>query len=276
MRLRNNFNEKIYWRAFKGDDTAYMFGLHQGAVDPGGTHEWRDDSFPQIKVEIKTGDIVFSKQVLAWAGQKFSMTDDLVVDDKGKLDVAKVNRTEDSPVSVQRTDLQFFDARNFNEATIREITFSIENAFSASEGFQQSHEHSQTWSAGGKVGGEIGKNNKGTGSAEISVQFQDKVVDTLQTTFEKQVTTIWKHSVSDTFTFQPGKIYAIELTWRVMLQEGIVSYFGEETSYSVVASAHGTLTTPSAFKSVEAMPEYLQEQFNSLRRTDGKGSLASS
>ncbi len=265
MRIRNNFNEKIHWRAFKGDDTAYVVGLQQGAIDPGHIGEWRDDSFSHIKVEIKTGDIVFSKQVLARAGRMFRMTDDLVVDNTGKLDVATVKRTEGSPVSVQRTDLQFFDARNFNEATIREITFSIENAFSASEGFQQSHEHSQTWRAGGKVGGEIGK--KGTGGAALSGEFQDRVADTLETTFEKQVTTVWKESVSDTFTFQPGKIYAIEVTWRVMLQEGVVAYYGEKTSYSVVASAHGTLTTPSAFESVEAMPEHLREQFRSFHRT---------
>lgn len=267
MRIRNDFTEKIFWRAFKEDDTHYVFGLHQGSIDPGHTDKWRDDSFSQIKVEIKTGDIMFSKQVLAWAGRKFSMTDDLVVDNNGTLDVAKVIRTEGSPVSAQRTDLQFFDARNFNEATIREITFSIENAFSASEGFQQSHENSQTWSAGGKVGGEIGKKNTGKGSAEISVQFEEKVVNTLQTTFEKQITTIWKQSVSDTFTFKPGKIYAIEVTWRVMLQEGLVSYLGEKTSYSVVASAQGTLTTPSAYKSVEDMPENLREHFRSLHRT---------
>lgn len=267
MRIRNNFKEKIYWRAFKGDDTAYVIGLNQGAIDPGHIGKWRDDSFSQIKVEIKTGDIVFSKQVLARAGRRFNMTDDLVVDNNGELDVAIIKRSEGSLVSVQRTNLQFFDARNFNEATIREITFSIENAFSASEGFQQSHEHSQTWSVGGKVGGDIGKKNKGTGGAELSAQFQDRVVDALETTFKKQVTTVWKQSVSDTFTFQPGKIYAIEVTWRVMLQEGDVAYFGEKTSYSVVASAHGTLTTPSAFESVEAMPEHLREQFRSFHRT---------
>jgi|SRR3990172_9278607 len=100
------------------------------------------------------------------------------------------------------------------------------------------------------------------------MQFQKQVVDTLQTTFEKQVTTVWKQSVSDTFTFQPGKLYAIEVTWRVMLQEGLVSYLGEKTSYSVVASAHGTLTTPSAYESVEAMPENLRGQFRLFHPSD--------
>ena len=268
MRLRNNYGGKIFWRAFKADDTAYVVGKHQGSIAPEGTDEWRDDSFSKIKVEVKTGDIVFSKQVLAWAGRLFDMADDLVVDGNGKLDTAKVSRAEGNPVVVQRTDVQFFDARKFNEATSREITFSIENAFSTSEGFQQSHEHSQTWSAGGKVGGEIGKKNKGSGGAEISVQFEDKVVDTLQTAYQDQVTTVWKQSVSDTFTFRPGKIYAIEVAWRVKLQEGVVSYFGEATAYSVVASAHGTLTTPSAFESVAEMPKSLREQFESYHRAD--------
>jgi hypothetical protein len=268
MRIKNDFKETIYWRAFKGDDTVYIVGLNQGSIAPKGTGEWRDDSFPNIKVEVKTGDIVFSKQVLAPAGRRFGMGDDLVVDSKGKLDTAKVARREITPVIVQRTDLQFFDARNFNEATTREITFSIENAFSASEGFQQSHEHSQTWTAGGKVGGEIGKKNKGSARAEVSVRFEDKVVDALASAYTKQVTTVWKQSVSDTFTFRPGKIYAIEVTWRVQLHEGDVSYFGEKTSYSVVSSAHGTLTTPSAFESVAEMPEKLREQFESYHRHD--------
>lgn len=267
MKITNNYRERIFWRVFKGDDTAYLVGLRQGSIEPGKTGGWTDDSFPDIKVEIKLGDIVFSSKVLAWAGPKFSMKDHLVVDAKGTLAVAQVTMTDGPPVTVQKADLQFFDARKFNETTTREITFSIENAFSASEGFQQSHEHSQTWNVGGKLGGEIGKKDEAKASREVSMQFEDKVLDALQKTYAEQITTVWKQSVSDTFTLKPGMIYAIEVIWRVVLQSGFIAYLGERTSYSVVSSAHGTLTTPSAFESVEAMPEKLREKFNSFQRT---------
>lgn len=264
MRIKNNYGEKIYWRAFKGDDTAYVVGLHQDTTDPGKESSWRDDSFPDIKVEVKLGDIVFSSKVLASAGRRFQMTDDLVVSSNGALDVAKVELKKGALVSERRTDIQFFDARNFNEATTREITFAIENAFSASRGFQRSHGHEQTWTVGGKMGGELGEKDVAKVSSEISAQFQDKVVDSLQNSYSEQVSKVWKQSVSDKFTFQPNKIYAIEVTWDVQLEEGVVSYFDEQTSYSVVASAKGSLTTPSAYSSINEMPQHLQEQYNAF------------
>ncbi len=271
MKIKNKYSEKIYWRAFKGDDTVYTVGLAQGSADPGGEDSWRDDSFPSIKVEVKTGDIVFSKKVLARAGRTFNITDDLVVDKEGQLDVAKVELKQAALVSERRTDVQFFDARNFNETTTREITFSIENAFSASRGFQQGHEHSQTWTVGGNVGGELGIKDKKSGgsaavNAEVSVQFEDKVVESLQNSYSEQVSKVWKQSVSDKFTFQPGKIYAIEVTWDVEIQEGMVSYFDQQASYSVVSSAKGNLTTPSAYLSVAEMPDDLKKKFEAFQK----------
>lgn len=267
MHIKNNYSEKIYWRAFKGDDTVYTIGLAQGEIDKGKEGSWRDDSFPQIKVEIKTGDTVFSEKVLARAGQTFSITDDLTVDAKGTLSKAEVSMTGARMVSVKKSDYQFFDARHHDSATPRKIKFSIENAFSASEGFEQAHEHSQTWSVEGKVGGSISAKKgdvKGSGSAEVSVGFEDKVVDSLQNTYQQRVNSVWGQSVEDTITFQPGKLYAIEMVWAVDVQEGTVSYFGESTSFSVVSSVKGSLTTPTAFNSAEEMPDRLKEKFAAL------------
>src|SRR5579871_4077706 len=106
MKIKNEYGEKVYWRAFKGDDTSYVVGLSQGSVDSGGTATWRDDSFPEIKVEAKTGDIVFSKKVLASAGTKFKMTDDLVVTSSGDLTVAQVKFSADrGQETAKRSDI---------------------------------------------------------------------------------------------------------------------------------------------------------------------------
>jgi hypothetical protein len=263
MRILNNFKEKIFWRAFKAGDTMYAFGLREGSIDPGHRDEWRDDSFPQIKLEVKTGSILLPKSVLAQAGRRFNMTDDLIVDGKGRLEVAKVSRKDGQPLTIQRTVVDFFDARAFNATTTRAMTFSVERALASSEGLQESHEHSRTWTVGAKAGGALGTKSTAKNGAEISAEFQDRVVEGLQKTFENQVTTVWKESVTDTFSFLPEKIYAIEITWRVVLDSGLVSYFGETTSYSALASAQGSLTTLSAFDSVEAMPDALRLRFES-------------
>ena len=78
MRIQNNYGEKVYWRAFKGDDTVYVVGLHQGEIDAGKSDSWRNDSFANIKVEVKTGDIVFSKAVLAWPDFQYAGRPDRV------------------------------------------------------------------------------------------------------------------------------------------------------------------------------------------------------
>src|SRR5580698_279284 len=112
MRIRNEYDEKIYWRTFKPDETTYMVGLKQGSVERGRTDEWRDDSWRTIKVEAKLGDIVFSTKVLVSAGRIFNMTDDLILTKEGRLEVAQVKLSLsgvfDHPT---RTDIRFVDRR---------------------------------------------------------------------------------------------------------------------------------------------------------------------
>lgn len=43
MRITNNYEDTIHWRAFKNDDKSYIVGLKQRIVKPGQTDSWRDD-----------------------------------------------------------------------------------------------------------------------------------------------------------------------------------------------------------------------------------------
>lgn len=266
MRIKNNYSETVHWRAFKGDDTVYTIGLSQGKIEPNTIITWRDDSFPQIKVEVKTGDIVFSDKVLARAGQMFNMVDDLVVNADGTLTVATLEmmgQRNADPIKV--TTISWIDARNFNSTQSREVVAKLSNAVSLSQGFEQSHEHSQTWSVDATVGGTIGGKSpegiKASGNAEISAGFEDKVVDKLQNTYSKQVSSVWENSVKDSYTFEPGFIYGIEVSWIVAMEEGTISYFDERTSYTVVKSAKGSMTATHKFKSVAEMPANLKSDF---------------
>ena len=265
MKIKNLSDQKIYWRAFKGDDTVYVVGLAQGDIDKGQTGSWRDDSFSEIKIEIKYGDIVFSSGWPVRAGRKFNMTDDLVFDGSN-LDVAKI--TPEGPTnarSVMLKDVQFVDTRGFNQKVTREITSALQNTLTTSQGLQLSHEHSQTWTAGGKIGGTLGQKNVKSASGEVSVQFQDAVKDYLGKTYSQQVSSVWSKTVKDTFTFDPGFLYAIEVIWSVTLEEGFISYFGEKSSYSVVKSADGNLTRPTKFGSENEMSDDLKKRYSAFK-----------
>lgn len=265
MRIRNQFSEKIYWRAFKGDDTAYVVGLNQGSIDPNQVGSWRDDSFSDIKIEVKTGDIVFSKEVLVRAGQKFSMKDDLILTSDRNLIVAAASfeNAKDSP-PVKIVDVQFVDTRGTNKPMNREVTSTLQNTYTATQALLDTHSHTQTWTAGGKVGGLIGKKDEGNVSGEVSVQFQDAVVDSLQKSYTEQISSVWSKTVKDSFSFDSGFIYAIEVIWLVTQVEGSVSYFGQRTLYTVVKSANGSLTRPTAYKTVEEMPPDIKAKFQAF------------
>ena len=85
MRITNQYVEKIFWRTFKADDTVYMVGLREGSVDQGKTGTWVDESFPEIKVEIKAGNTPLAARMLVPPGKKYPMAADLVVTKEGQL-----------------------------------------------------------------------------------------------------------------------------------------------------------------------------------------------
>jgi len=256
MRIKNEYNETVYWRAFKKDDTAYLLGLKQGSVNPGKIDTWRDDSFPEIKVEAKTGDIVFYKKWLASAGQLFKMSDDLVITSNGELTLAQVKLviSDQGSISEKRSDIQFVDLRNFNTEVERTITSRVSQTFSNTESFERATGHEQTWSVGGKIGGTLGKKDEAGGNAEVSAGYTDKVTDALKTSSQTVVTSVWEQSWSDKLRLSPGKIHVLEVVWTLTLSRGTATYLGERASYTVVRSATPNLLRPSAFDSLEKLP----------------------
>jgi hypothetical protein len=266
MRIKNEYRETVCWRVFKGDDTIYTVGLAQGRVEPDKSGDWRDDSFDDIKVEIKTGDIVFSKDVLARAGRRFKMVDDLVVSKAGTLDVAQVQFLADrGPQQIKRSDVQFIDTRNFDGPVERTLTSRVSTAFTNTEISESSSSHEQTWTVGGKFGGGIGKKDIGSVNADVSLQFQDKVVNALRTSHQTVVNHVWDKTVVDKMTFAAGKLYVIEYAWTLTLDRGSATYFGEKTSFSVVRSAEPTRLTPAGYDSPEKLPDEYRQEWSESR-----------
>ncbi|MGI8771582.1 MAG: hypothetical protein ACR2JE_09095 [Acidobacteriaceae bacterium] len=240
-------------------------GLAQGVVDPGKSDGWREDSFQDIKVEAKLGDIIFSSKVLASAGRKFKMTDDLVVTSSGALDLAQVKFLDgEGQEQVRRSDLQFVDGRRFNGPVKRTITSSFSTAFTSKKGIESSSSHEQSWTAGGKFGGNLGKKDAGGASAELSLQFQDKVVNSLRSSHEATINTAWNQSISDVMEFKEGKFYSIEIAWLLTLDRGNAAYFGERSSFSVVQAAEMELLKLEAYNSPEEMPADYLKKWNEL------------
>ena len=85
MQITNQYSEKVFWRAFRGEDNIYAIGLKEGALDQGNRDQWIDTSFPEIKVEVKSGGAPFHAKTLVPAGPKFKMTDNLLVTATGQL-----------------------------------------------------------------------------------------------------------------------------------------------------------------------------------------------
>jgi hypothetical protein len=266
MRITNESNKKVFWRIFKADDTAYVVGLYESDLDSNKTGSWRDDSFPDIKVEVKTDGIF--KEILARAGTKFKMTDDLVFTKDGNLQLAEPKLvTDQGQETVKRSDIQFIDLRGFNGTQERTVTSRVSSTFSSTAISESSSSHEQTWTAGGKIAGRIGEKNKPGGSAEISAQFQDKVVNALRNSYQSTVTSVWEKSVSDKLSFTAGKLYVMETIWSLTLDKGTANYFGERTTYTVVRSADAQLLKPSAYDSEEKLPkEYRDELARVLLR----------
>ncbi len=268
MRIKNEYPEKIYWRAFKPSDMVHLVGLHQGSIERGQIGEWREDTIDEIKVEVKTGDIVFSKKWLFHAGQIFQMTDDLVLNQAGHLSVAEVDLDWTEPEKTTFTDVTFIDMLSFNTVLERTVKFSLENSLFARQQMQQTREHEQTWTAGAKVGGTLKKKDVGSASAEISAQFQDKVTKRLTKEYEEQVKSVWSKSVEDKFTFQPGKLYVVAVDWTIEMKKGLARHFGEEADFTALSSASASHIRLRALDSEEQMDPDLRKQYEEFKKLE--------
>jgi len=254
VQISNEHNQEVFWRIFKADDTAYVVGLYESTLQPNKTGSWRDDSFPDIKVEVKSNGIF--GEVLARAGAKFKMTDDLIFTKDRGLQVAEPKLfTDRGHETVKRSDIEFIDLRSFDGTVERTVISRVSTTFSSTAMSEWSSSHEQTWTVGGKIGGHIGEKNKPGANAEISAQFQDKVVNALRNSYQSTVTSVWEKSVSDKLNFKAGKLYVLETVWSLTLDKGTATYLGDRTTYSVVRSADAELLKPSAYDSEQGLPE---------------------
>lgn len=258
MRIRNDYDGKIFWRAFRQNDTIYGVGLRQGKIAKDKQGEWHDDSFPKIKIEIKKNGL--TGKFLTKPGKRYGMDDDLIVNAKGKLSVAALELSDVSGEEVTRHDFQFVDLRDFNKRMNREVSSSIQNVFSSTDGFQSVASDETTWSVGGKVGGKIKKGKKG----EISAGFESKVRNELTASHETTVTDIWTRSWTDKIEFDPRRIHALEIVWTIGMRLGRATYFGEQTTFSVVSSATPSVTAISSFRRPEEMPQPMLQEWTRL------------
>jgi Asp/Glu/hydantoin racemase len=184
------------------------------------------------------------------------MTDDLVFTKDRNLQVAEPKLvTERGQEAVKRSDIQFIDLRGFDGTVERTVTSRVSTTFSSTAISELSSSHEQTWTVGGKIGGHIGEKNKPGANAEISAQFQDKVVNALRNSYQSTVTSVWEKSVSDKLLFKAGKLYVLETVWSLTLDKGTATYLGERSTYTVVRSADAELLKPSGYDSEEKLPE---------------------
>lgn len=255
MRILNKFNGQIFWRAFKGDDTAFMFGLAEGFINKDQIGGWREDSFPNIKIEIKAGD-----RFLTRAGQFFEMKDDLIVDGNGRLAKANVSITAVRPVTKRVAIVDFHDNRRSTQAVPITEEILRQHTQTVVEAITNTQEHAQTWTVGGEIGGEL----KGV-EGSVSAEFQDEVKITLEKRYETSIETTWASKATASFQSLPGKITVYEKRWNIQVDEGSAEYMGERVAFTALAGATGQLTILSEFNSVAEMPAHLRSQLSSLQ-----------
>jgi hypothetical protein len=254
VKITNNYSEKVYWRAFKDSDTSYVIGLHQGIIDAGGEDEWIDDSFPNVKVEAKLGDIVFSTKVLATPGQSFTMQDDLIVTSQGKLIKGVVSlQPTGGTETVTSSDILFVDTTGFDQPVTRELTSRASTAFTSSSAFENTTGHEQTWSVNGKFGGGV-KGDGGELSGEVSGGYEDKMINELKHSYGQAVEQQWEQSWTDTLTFPARKFNVLEVQWTVTFDKGTASYLARTAEYRVVRSITPSVLKPTSYDSAADLP----------------------
>jgi hypothetical protein len=268
MKIKNNYKKEVLVYFYKPTDTAYLAAMAERHIPKGETGEYREDTFPQVKISIRDGITVFDAQIVK-PGQKYDMGGDYILTGDKKFIKASVafEKTELKTKNIKT--FQFVDARDFNSETSRKISNSFSSAYSQSKGITSEYSESEEFSISGEVGGWFGnRESRGGVNGKISAGFRSQVVRGLTETYEQSVTKTWSKTVSDEFNFKPGKFYMLEITWQVKIQEGTADYFGETTDYAVIHSAEGSLTKPAAFNSPEELPKAAEVAYKSLLKSN--------
>ncbi|MEZ4779134.1 MAG: hypothetical protein R2786_07090 [Flavobacteriaceae bacterium] len=263
MKIYNNSKKVITYHIYEPKDTTYAIELPRGlgTILAEKVAEFAEDSYPQVKVGIygKPELGVFGvhyPDIYVKAGTIYTMTDDLVFDGTS-LKKAEVILANDSFTDIISNEYSFIDTRNNNEDVKRQISFALKNSTSVSQSIQKSMEHTNSVEVGSKISGGIG--DKATG--EVNFKYAHKGVEKLQSTFETKVNSAWESSISESYTLKPGFIYCIKVSWKLKMRKGTIGYLSEKTSYTMIDSASGSLITPAAYTSENAMPQDVRTEF---------------
>ncbi|MEM7670000.1 MAG: hypothetical protein AAF317_12805 [Pseudomonadota bacterium] len=250
MRIKNLSRSKVYWRAFKHTDSINGVWLRDGLIDAGKTASWNNQSFPKIKVEIKTHGLF--QKILAEAGTHFDIGDDLIFDGK-TLKRAAVDRGPMTEVTITRDDEQVIDLRRFDNQIDRIIESHISQVFSSSTGVEKLSANETTWAVGGEVGGKLAKVPGATG--KLSADWTNKITETVKTDERVDIQKFWSTKWTDKVPLAPGKIHVIRVTWVVTCLTGRFGYFGETGMASMMTSATPRMSEFSSYDKVEEVPE---------------------
>jgi len=261
MNIKNQYGRKVLVYFYAPNDTVYTTALAEVIISDGETKGFREDKFSTVKVSVRKGVTIFDPQLIK-PGEEFDMKGNYILTAEGHLVRAELSSTKTNVENRNVKRYEFFDSRNFDSTTKRTISSSFRSAYSQSTGIKKEFKDSTAVNIGAEVGAWIGPRTgpKG-GSAKLSVGFTKKVEQNLIDNNEKSLSRIWEKSTKDEFTFEAGKLYAIEVIWRVAIQDGVMHYFGESTEYSVIQSADGSLTRPAAFASEAEMPAHTKEEY---------------
>lgn len=266
MNIKNQYGSKVLVYFYAPNDTVYTAALAERKIADGETDGFREDKFSTVKVSIRNGVTIFDKQIIK-PGEEFDMKGNYILTAEGNLIRAQLTRKETNVETRNVKRYEFFDSRNFDSVTKRTISSSFRSAYSQSTGIKKEFKDSTAVTVGAEVGAWIGgKEDPAGGSASISASFTKKVEQNLIDTNEKSLSKIWEKSTKDEFSFDAGKLYAIEVIWRVGIQQGVMHYFGESTTFSVIQSADGSLTRPAAFASEADMPEHVREEYKNYTK----------
>jgi hypothetical protein len=189
------------------------------------------------------------------------MTDDLILTKDGRLEVAQVRLSLSGTFDHStRTEIRFVDRRGHTGDFTQTVTSKLSATTTDSETNESISSHEQTWTAGGQLGGTLGKEDSSHASAQLSAQFEDKVLNSLRSSYETSLSQMWEKTTEVAISFEGGEIHAVKSVWALKSERGTAEYFGERTEFSVLRSADSSGIKTSAYESPEKMPpEYLQK-----------------
>ncbi len=261
MEIRNEFNSTVFWRVFKSDDTSYALGWTEGTIKPNEILKWTEGQFLQMKIEIRNGTS-YTAPLLVRAGKLIDMDARLVVTKEGALAEAAASVKPGSIEKVQRKEIEFVDQLGTDTEIERDVSFSVDNAFSSGRDQALQQENSEEWSVGAKFGGTIGVPDKASVSSEYSAGYKKSVGKLLSESNKEKVTNVWSKTKTQKIAFPGRKLHAVETVWTLDVQHAEAHYFGITTPVTIITDANNSDIRMVSAASVDALPGALKEEYN--------------